>query len=137
MEIRGLTEFQKDLMAASKNVQKEIPKILRKVGSKGRTLVARRARSKVKKLTGNYHKKWKRGKVFKGDNGEFVVRVINSSPHAHLIEDGHLQVVDGQTVGFVRGKHVLKGGMAEFDASGIAEEMISDWLDDLLEQNKL
>ncbi|EON70460.1 HK97 gp10 family phage protein [Lysinibacillus sphaericus] len=137
MEIRGLTEFQKDLMAASMTVQKEIPKILRKVGSKGRTLVARRARSKVKKLTGNYHKKWKRGKVFKGDNGEFVVRVINSSPHAHLIEDGHLQVVDGQTVGFVRGKHVLKDGMAEFDASGIAEEMISDWLDDLLEQNKL
>lgn len=137
MEIRGLTEFQQDLLATSKKVDKEIPKILRKVGSKGRTVVARRARSKVKKLTGNYHKKWKRGKAFKGDDGEWVVRVINSSPHAHLIEEGHAQVVNGQTVGFVRGKHVLKDGIAEFDASGVAEEMISDWLDDLLEQNKL
>lgn len=133
MEIRGLTEFQKDLMAASKKVDKEIPKILRKVGSKGRTLVARRSRAKVNKLTGNYHKKWKRGKAFKGNNGEWVTRVINSSPHAHLIEDGYMH----NSGGFVRGKHVLKDGMAEFDASGVAEEMISDWLDDLLEQNKL
>lgn len=133
MEIRGLTEFQQDLLTTSKKVDKEIPKILRKVGSKGRTVVARRARAKVKKLSGNYHKKFKRGKVFKGDNGEHVVRVFNSAFNSHWIEDGFMHE-DG---GFVRGKHILKDGMAEFDASGVAEEMISDWLDDLLEQNKL
>lgn len=133
MEIRGLTEFQKSLMQTSKKVDKEIPKILRKVGSKGRTHVARRSRSQVNKLTGNYHKKWKRGKAFKGDDGEWVVRVINSSPHSHLIEEGYMH----ESGGFVRGKHVLKDGMAEFESSGVAEEMLSDWLDDLLEQNKL
>lgn len=133
MELKGLTEFQESLLRTSKNVEKEIPKILRKVGSKGRTVVAKKARQKVKKLTGNYHKKFKRGKVFKGDNGEWVVRVINSAPHAHLIEDGFMH----ENGGFVRGKHVLKDGMAEFEASGVADEMFSDWLDELLESNGL
>lgn len=138
MELHGLTELQRDLMKASKNIPKEMPKILRKIGNKGRTLVARRAKSKVKKLSGNYQKKWKRGKVFKGDNGEWVVRVINSSPHAHLIEEDHAQVTkDGRVVGVTRGKHVLKDGMREFETSGVIDDMISDWLDDLLEQNKL
>ena len=138
MRLEGLTEFQQSLLQTSKKVDKEVPKILRKVGSKARTVVAKRARQKVKKLTGNYHKKCKRGKVFRGDSSEWVVRVINSSPHAHLIEDGHKQVnQDGQVVGFVRGKHVLKDGMAEFESSGVTEQMISDWLDDLLESNGL
>lgn len=137
MRLDGLTDFQQDLLNTSKKVHKEIPKVMRKVGSKARTVVAKKARAKVKKKTGLYHKKWKRGKVF--FNGEeFVVRVYNGSPHAHLIEDGHVQkTADGRTVSFVRGKHVLKDGMQEFESSGVVDEMISDWLDDLLERNKL
>ncbi|MGG2053100.1 HK97 gp10 family phage protein [Lysinibacillus pakistanensis] len=138
MQITGLTNFQKDLLKTSKAVPKEMPKIMRKVGTKARSVVAKRARSDVKKLTGNYHKSWKRGKVFIGNEGAMVVRVYNSSPHAHLIEDGHRQVTkDGQEVGFVRGKRVLEKGMVEFDSSGVAGDMISDWVDELLEQNKL
>lgn len=138
MEINGLSEFQKDLLRTSKAVPKEMPKIMRKVGTKARSVVAKRARSDVKKLTGNYHKSWKRGKVFIGNEGAMVVRVYNSSPHAHLIEDGHRQVTkDGQEVGFVPGKRVLEKGMGEFDSSGVAGDMLSDWVDELLEQNKL
>lgn len=139
MQITGLTDFQKDLLRTSKNVHKEMPKIMRKVGSKARTVVAKRARSDVKKLSGNYHKSWKRGKVFIGDNGARVVRVYNSSPHAHLIEDGHIirNESDGSVLGFARGKRVLEKGMGEFDSSGVAGEMIADWMDELLEQNKL
>ena len=139
MQIQGLSEFQRDLLEVSqRRLPREIPKIMRKVGSKARTHVAKKARSTVKKRTGNYHKKWKRGKVFKGHNGETVVRVINSSPHAHLIEDGHRMVTkDGNEVGFVPGKKVLEKGMREFDNSGISEEMISDWLDGLLRSGRL
>ena len=137
MRLDGLTDFQQDLLNTSKKVHKEIPKVMRKVGSKARTVVAKKARAKVKKKTGLYHKKWKRGKAF--FNGEeFVVRVYNNSSHAHLIEDGHVQkTADGRTVGFVRGKHVLKDGMQEFESSGVVDEIIGDWLDDLLERNKL
>lgn len=139
MEIKGLTDFQKDLLNSSKNIDKEIPKILRKVGSKARTVVARRARRDVKKVTGNYHKSWKRGKTFRGNDGAWTVRVYNSAPHAHLIEDGHRMVdSEGNDLGkFVQGKNVLNTGMKEFDDSKVADEMFEEWLDDLLEQNKL
>ena len=137
MRLDGLTDFQQDLLNTSKKIHKEIPKVLRKVGSKGRTHVAKKSRQLVKKKTGNYHKKWKRGKVFKS-NDEFVVRIYNSSSHAHLLEDGHIMITkDGRNVGFVRGKHVLKDGMQEFESSGVVDEMIGDWLDDLLERNRL
>lgn len=139
MQITGLTDFQKDLLKTSKAMPKELPKIMRKVGSKARTTVAKRARKDVKKLTGNYHKSWKRGKVFIGNGGAMVVRVYNASPHAHLIEDGHIvkNEKDGPALGFAPGKRVLEKGMREFDSSGVAGEMIGDWLDELLEQNKL
>lgn len=140
MELEGLTEFQLDLLeVAQRKLPKEIPKIMRKVGSKARTQVARRARKDVKKDSGKYHKKWKRGKVFRGREGEMVVRVFNSSPHAHLIEDGHRMVAhDGRDLGkFIKGKKVLDNGMKEFESSGQMEKMISDWLDKLLEDGKL
>ncbi|GEK30324.1 hypothetical protein KZO01_06330 [Kurthia zopfii] len=139
LEIEGLTEFQKDLLDVAQNkLPKETFKIMRKLGSKARTKVARSARSKVKKKTGNYHKGFKRGKVFKDGEGKYVVRVINSQPHAHLIEYGHKQVTkNGRNIGFVPGKNVLGSGIADFDNSGIFEEEILNWLDDLLESGDL
>lgn len=139
MELKGLTDFQKDLLAvAQKKLPKETNKIMRKVGNKARTRVARKARSLVKKKTGTYHKKWKRGKVFKGSRGETVTRVYNSAPHANLIEDGHRLVTkDGREVGYVKGKKVLDKGIKEFDNSGEFENMLGDWVDDMLRSQKL
>lgn len=139
LEINGLTELQKSLLeVAQKRLPKETKKVMRKAGSKARTHVARKARAKVKKKTGNYHKKFKRGKVFVNEHGETVVRVINSSPHAHLIEDGHRQVTkDGREIGFVPGRKVMKEGMDDFDNSGQYTEILSDWLDQLLRDGKL
>ncbi|MEH7389651.1 HK97 gp10 family phage protein [Bacillus sp. JJ1474] len=139
MQLNGLSEFQRDLLdVAQKKLPRESPKIMRKIGSKARTQVAKKARQLVKKKTGGYHKKWKRGKVFKGHGGEFVVRVYNASPHAHLLEHGHRMVTkDGREVGFVQGKKPLEKAMREFDDSGTATEMLSDWLDDLLRSGRL
>lgn len=138
MELSGLTEFQRDLLKTSRNAQKQMPKVMRKIGSKARVEVAKKSRKLIKKKTGNYHKGWKRGKVFIGTDGATTVRVYNGQPHAHLLEDGHRMVTkDGREVGFVPGKKPLEKGMQEFDASGVPTQMFSDWLDDLLEQNKL
>lgn len=139
MRVTGLTEFQKDLLiVAEASLPRESKKVMRKIGSKARTQVARKARREVKKKTGMYHKKWKRGKVFKGHGGDLVVRVINSSPHAHLIEDGHRIVTpSGEEKGFVRGRKVLDKGIRQFEASGQMEGMLSVWLDDLLKDRKL
>lgn len=140
MRLEGLSDFQNDLLqVAQRDLPREMPKVMRKLGSKARTKVAKKARSLVKKKTGLYHKKWKRGKVFIGYRGEIVVRVFNSSPHAHLIEDGHRMVDhDGNDLGtFVHGKKPLDKGMREFEASGETEEVIVDWLDGLLRNARL
>lgn len=138
-EINGLTEMQRSLLdVAQRRLPKETKKVMRKAGSKARTTVARKARSKVKKRTGNYHKKFKRGKVFVNQQGETVTRVINSSPHAHLIEDGHIQTdKDGREIGFVRGFKVMDQGMQDFDNSGQYGEILVDWIDELLRDGKL
>lgn len=137
MEIHGLTEFQRDLMRTSRKLPKQMPKIMRKIGSKARTHVAKKSRQLIKKDTGLYHKKWKRGKVFT-NNGEIVVRIYNSAPHAHLLEEGHRQVTkDGREVGFVRGKYPMKKGIQEFESSGMVDDMFSEWIDQMLRENKL
>lgn len=137
--LEGLTDFQNDLIdIVEKKLPKERYKIMRKVGSKARTYISKRARTKVQKDSGNYHKMFKRGKVFKDADGQIVVRVINSAPHAHLIEHGHRQVTkNGEEVGFVTGKKVMEEGINSFNNSGEPVEMISDWLDELLDSGGL
>jgi len=139
IELEGLDDFQRRLLeVAQRRLPKETPKIMRKIGSKARTAIAKEARSKVKKRDNVYHKRFKRGKVFKDPEGKFVVRVINSAPHAHLIEYGHRQVTkNGQEVGFVTGKKVMKNGIDNFNSSGQVDSMLSDWLDDLLRSGRL
>lgn len=139
MEITGLSEFQKDLLkVAQRDLPREVPKIMRKIGNKAKSTVAKKAKSRVIDDTGNYNSRWKRGKVFKGHSDETVVRVINSAPHAHLIEYGHRQVTkDGKELGFVLGFHNLEKGMKDFENSGQFDNMLSTWLDDLLWDGKL
>lgn len=140
MRLEGLSDFQNDLLqVAQRDLPREMPKVMRKLGSKARTKVAKKARSLVKKKTGLYHKKWKRGKVFIGYRGEIVVRVFNSSPHGHLVEDGHWMVDhEGNRTGdFVHGKKPLDKGMREFESSGETEQVIGDWLDGLLRDARL
>lgn len=139
IEMRGLTEFQRDLLdVAERRLPRETKKIMTKVGNEARKVTVKKSKALVKKDTGYFQKKWKRGKVFIGDDGETVVRVINSSPHAHLIEHGHKQVTkDGREVGFVPGKKVLEKATNEFVSSGKFDEMISEWLDKMLEEGKL
>lgn len=144
MELKGFSEFQKELLEiAQKKLPRESYKIMRKLGSKARTYVARRARSEVNQVTGNYIGKgkkkygWKRSKAFY-KYGEYGVTVYNNAPHAHIVEHGHRMVTkSGEEVGFVKGKKVREKGMDDFEKSGIADEMLEDWLDDLLDGGKL
>ncbi|WP_096199512.1 HK97 gp10 family phage protein [Bacillus sp. FJAT-45350] len=136
LEIKNLDKFEKMLVEkATKELPRETKQIMRKMGSKARTLTARNARSKVKKVTGSYHKSWKRGKLF-FDGDKFVIRVYSGSRKAHLIEKGHRIVRNGREVGFVKGKNVLEESMKEFEDREM-DQMLSDWLDNLLESGKL
>ena len=137
MKFEGLTDFQKDLLdVATNKLPRQTFKFLRKSGTEARKVVVKHARLKVKKNTGNYLKRFKRGKAFKDQEGKYVIRVYNSAPHAHLIEYGHRQVTkDGREVGFTPGKNVVAEGIQKFEDD--FEEQVSDWLDELLESGDL
>ena len=65
--------------------------------------------------TGKMSKKWKieKGKIGKG---EVQIIIRNTSPYAHLIEDGHVQKdKNNKIVGFVQGNHMLKGAVREVE----------------------
>lgn len=139
IEFEGLTEFQLDLLeVAQDKMPREVRRAMMKIGNRAAVHVRRVARTKVQKKTGTYHKRFKRGKVFKDAEGKWVTRVYNSSSHAHLIEHGHRQVTkDGREIGFTPGKHVMEEGIQRFDDSGEYAERISDWLDEMLDSKGL
>ena len=139
MKIEGLTDFQNDLLSVEKNAQKVFKDAMRVSGNKATRLVRKKGKELVKKKTGNYHKAFKRGKVFIDPDGDITVRVLNTSPHGHLIEDGHIvkNRKDGPELGFARGKKVMEKGMKEFEQKREDVQEISKALDKLLSQNKL
>lgn len=111
----GVTELQKELDALATGFPKEARQVLRRVGSRARTIIARKGRQLVKKETGNYHKGFKRGRVWVKD-GSYRVRVYNNQPHAHLIEDGRRIIgKDGSEHGFKKGYKVIDKGTREFE----------------------
>lgn len=109
-----VTNLTNDLFKTDdEDTSKEIKKFLNKQGNKAKKITLKIARAKVKRVTGNYHSRIKKGKVYKDDNNTWGVRVYSNAPHAHLIEDGYDLVKGGKkgkggrVIGRVKGKKVL------------------------------
>ncbi|WP_144940121.1 HK97 gp10 family phage protein [Paenibacillus sp. 32O-W] len=109
LDTKGLESFHKELDDLQKLFPKEARRLMQRTGTKARTIVVRRARQTVNKVSGRYLKSIKRGKVWVDDStGEYKVRVYTRAPHGHLIEKGHRIVgKDGSEHGFVQGYHVF------------------------------
>ncbi|HIW32450.1 MAG TPA: HK97 gp10 family phage protein [Candidatus Paenibacillus intestinavium] len=121
IETKGLDEFQRNLDMFIKTFPNESKKLLRAMGNKAKQITARRAKSDVGKVSGNYYKSIKRGKVYVDPaSGQLTIRVYTSSkiaPHAHLVENGHRTVDgDGVETGFVKGKKIFPKTRAEIEA---------------------
>ena len=80
------------------------------------------AKIEYKKKTGLYQKRFKVSKAFVGE-GRFFIKVYNSAPHAHLLEQGHRKVPRGKKgesnrggneTGFKRGKYPLTRSVRDF-----------------------
>lgn len=152
IDISELTEFRKLLGSlALEKKEKETKKFLQKEGNKLKRKTVQTTKKVVKQKTGNLIKGIKRGKPYKYLGTDLSVRVYGASPHSHLIEYGHRQVVqDGRTnknkksvkfkragteVGFVKGYRVFEKAAVSFE-----EEFTKDcetFLDDLLEKGGL
>jgi len=133
-DIRELKNYEKNLLDLATDFQKGkyAKNFLKKEGNKLRRKTLAIAKRKVKKLSGNYFKSIKRGKVYLYKNtGAWSIRVYSNAPHAHLIEDGHRQVAaDGREVGFVPGKHVFSDSEKQFAGEYFSD--VQDFIDDVL-----
>ena len=150
---QGLTEYQKDLLeVAQKTLPKEVDKMMKRAGNKGKRMALQRANSEVGKVKHIYHGKFKAGKVFTGKNGEKVARVLNTAPHGHLVEYGHDQVMNppkkegrgviagkgiGKKIGEVKGLMPLSDAMKQFEQKREFEKIISRGIDNMLKRGKL
>jgi hypothetical protein len=126
-----LSEFKKDLMRDIKNTfPKETEKFIKTETGKCLKVAKKIGKSNVGTSKGtkknwieskSYHKGFKVGKIYKYGN-DLCCRAYNKSPHAHLIEDGHVNA-DGS---FTKGKFVFK--KAELQFSSEFEKDVEDFL---------
>ena len=148
IDLSELDEFTDRLIQSSKEAKKTQRRFLQQQGNKLKRKTKAQARvSGIKTKTGNYMKGIKRGKVWSSRNGAQSVRVYSGAPHAHLIEEGHDQVVNPgkgkgngrgvrpgkgicRTVGHVEGREVfLKAGEAfEPEYERACEEAIDEMI---------
>lgn len=108
LDVSELDAFTDRLIRSSKEANKEQKKFLRQEGNALKRKTKQQMRIvNLGEKTGNYKKGIKRGKVYEKDDSNRV-RVYSNAPHAHLIEDGHDQMVNpGKGPGGGRG--VKKG----------------------------
>lgn len=122
IDTKGLDRFTKELNDLERLFPKQAKQLMLRSGSKARTIVARKARQLVRKVTGNYVKSIKRGKVWIEEGaGSYKVRVYTRAPHGHLIEYGHRIVgKDGREYGFKEGYHVFEKSTTEIESQWTA-----------------
>lgn len=126
-----MVDLEKDVLGLAAKYPKHTKKFLQSQGNKLKRVAVKKAKSKVKKKTGNYLKGFKRGRVYKYNNKEDTVRVYNGMPHAHLIEYGHV-ITDknGKEHGFQKGKFILEEARREYQEKFISEA--DNLIDDII-----
>ena len=148
-DLHELDEFTRDLVdLAQKQFPKEAKQFIQKQGTEGRKRLRANTRAVTKKRTGNLLRGIQRGKATKY-KGNYQIRVMNTAPHAHLIEYGHSNVktragspiqmvpgagspvfVEGDKEIWVPGKHPLDKTASEMgrEFPRAAEEFVDDLL---------
>lgn len=115
MPLPGIDEVIRNMEHTVTAFPKETEKFMKQEARDLRKRMLAYAKTKVKKVTGNYFKGFKPGKkVYKWSDADYNVRVYNSAPHAHLIEYGHRAMFWGRSSGWVPGKHIMENAMQQF-----------------------
>ena len=91
-DLHELDEFTRDLVdLAQKQFPKEAKQFIQKQGNEGRKRLRANTRAVTKKRTGNLCEGDPAGKATKY-KGNYQIRIMNTAPHAHLIEYGHSNI---------------------------------------------
>lgn len=110
---KEIEQLSKELKSINNQMNKENKIFLKKEGNKLKQKTLSLAKSRVKKKTGKYFKSIKRGKIYTYDNA-LAIRVYSTAPHAHLIENGHIYMDNGEEK-FLKGNYVFEDSFNEFE----------------------
>ena len=127
-DINELDAFSQELLAiANDTMPKETRKFLKKNAKQLSRVTKYIAESQaIGEVTGNYFNSFKSGKVYKF-NGNLSCRSFNSSPHAHLIEYGHLY----------KGGFKVKGGEEKFiPGFYVFDKAVRDYSDTFFDESE-
>lgn len=136
-----LDDFAKDLLdLAQDKLPKESKKYLKKEANKLKTKMKKKAKEVgiPDKGNTNFYNKFKAGKVY-NYQGEMSVRAYNSSPVAHLLENGHKMIghkPDKKDTGkFVKGYAYTEKAYQDFKNPYYSDT--EDWIDKMLKEKGL
>lgn len=130
LDVSALEAHADELGRAARRAPKQAKKLMRTQGTRLKAKTSSVAKQRVRKKTGNYLKGIKRGKVYTYRSADtHAIRVYSAAPHAHLIEDGHRVVVNGQELGFAPGKHIFADARTAYQPK--FERACEDFLDDV------
>lgn len=120
--VEGLDEMTEALNMVGSVYSKEVKSFMQTEGNKLKKRTLEKAKTTVKRRTGNYEKGIKRGKYYKyGATGADSIRVYAGKPahHGHLVEYGHDMVShSGKDLGkHVEGYHIFKTAADDFEST--------------------
>lgn len=111
-DISELTKFEEKLVTrVNDTMPKQSRKFMKKEANKLNKENKKVYKSKgIGEVTGNFKKRFKSGKVYKY-KGAWSVRAFNSSPHAHLLNNGYMWTPHKKVA---KGQHKKQTGEEKF-----------------------
>lgn len=136
-EISGVEELVQSLESLTRKYPDKAGDLLRKDGRELRKDIVKGARESTRTDSDNKKSLGKIGsyKVSQpqGIGTKQYVELSAKSPHFNLVEHGHnLVTKDGQTIGFVQGKHFMERATKAYE--GQMEKHVSNMVDELLKE---
>lgn len=147
-----LTSFKRELIEdIAQDFPQDVQKFLDKEKRKLLKEVKKIAKANVGKKTGNYYKSLKAGKTHYNKKSKDIYTKVYAdekiAPHAHLIENGHLNVARGESkkkigrrsgkggkaIGFTLGKNIFK--KAEMSFQSTYESDVNEFLGEYIREN--
>ncbi|WP_061294041.1 hypothetical protein [Clostridium botulinum] len=130
-DTKQLDKFSKGLLNTAKNEYPKktkafLRKEVRKLNKQNKQTFASKG---IGEETGNLKKGFKAGKLYKYKGKELAIRAYNSSPHAHLLNDGWMHKARNGDEKFIPGFHFIEDSAQAFnseyytDIDGFLEEL--------------
>ncbi|NEZ84451.1 HK97 gp10 family phage protein [Clostridium botulinum] len=128
-----LDKYSKQLLNTAKNEYPKktktfLRKEVKKLNKKNKQTFASKG---IGEYRGNLKKGFKTGKLYKYHGKELAIRAYNSSPHAHLLNDGWMHKAKDGSEKFIPGFHFIEDSTKAFNSEYYKD--IDEFLNELFD----